>query len=371
MGSLRALLDGNWQDGLWGNSWERWAASGSITAGILILGLALRGLLVSRLKKRAHLTATRWDDVALTALEQTSFFFLLVVALHFGTQSLELHAKIAKLRDYAFFFFLFYQMGVWLTSALEFFGQSYFRETLAKEPARATTISAMILLGDIAIWLLMALLLLANYDVNISALVAGLGVGGVAVALALQSILGDLFASLAIVLDKPFVIGDAINVNGFSGTVEHIGLKTTRVRSITGEQLIFSNSDLLKNVVKNFKRMERRRVTFTFGLIYETPPPLLHRARELVKQAADTQKNVTFDRCHLNSLDDSALTYEVVYWMETSDYNDYINAHHQILVKMMELFGKEGLDFAYPHQVQVAKQAPGTAPLKEPPHARA
>jgi small-conductance mechanosensitive channel len=164
-----------------------------------------------------------------------------------------------------------------------------------------------------------------------------------------------LFSSLSIVLDKPFVIGDSIHVNGLAGTVEHIGLKTTRIRSVTGEQLIFANSDILKNVVRNYKRMERRRITFAFGLIYETPPEKLHLARDLVKQIVSAQPGVTFDRCHLNTFSASSLDYELIYWMETSDYYAYINAHHQIAVGILGVFAKEGLEFAYPHQVSLEK----------------
>jgi small-conductance mechanosensitive channel len=354
---FQRIFNGHFEQGLLGNPWERWTASGCLTLSILLFGVALRGLLVSRLKRIAPRTQTRWDDVLLKALEQTSLLFILVLAVHFGTQNLEVHTKIGTLRDYIFYFFFFYQLGVWLTTGLEYFGSSYFRETLVKEPARATTINALVLLGDIGIWVIMVLLLLANYNVNISALVAGLGVGGVAVALALQSILGDLFASLAIVLDRPFVIGDAINVNTFSGTVEHIGLKTTRIRSVTGEQLIFSNSDLLKNVVKNYKRMERRRVTFTFGLVYDTPPARLDFTRELVKRAVEPQKLCTFDRCHLNALSASSLDFEVVYWVETSDYNSYVNAHHAILTLLLGSFRAEKLVFAYPTSVSITKVA--------------
>lgn len=358
---MEHLLGERLQQEILGNSLERWAASGSIAAGVLILGLVLKGFLTSRLRRYAHATATRWDDVALIALDRTGPLFLLVTALHFGTQSLEVHPKLAAAREYLFFLFLFYQLGVWLTSALKFYGESYFRETLQKEPSRATTISALILLGDVTIWMVMALLLLSNYKVDVSALITGLGVGGVAVALALQSILGDLFASLAIVLDKPFVIGDAIHVNGLSGTVEHIGLKTTRIRAVTGEQLIFSNSDLLKNVVKNFKRMERRRVTFTFGLVYETPPAKLGYARELVKEVVEAERLATFERCHLAVLAASSLDFEVAYWVETSDYNAYVNAHHGIMAGLLQRFESAGLEFAYPHQVSIPKATPHAA----------
>lgn len=358
---FQRFFDDRFQHGLLGNSWERWIAAASIAAGILVLAYGLKGFLAARLRKSAALTETQWDDVALLAIDRTSFAFIFVLALHFGTQSLDLGAKLERARDSVFFLFLFFQFGVWLTSALRFFGDSSYRASLEKEPGRATTISTLVLFGNIVIWITMVLLLLSNYGVNISALVAGLGIGGIAVAFALQNILGDLFASFSIVLDKPFVIGDSINVNGSSGTVEHIGLKTTRVRSVDGEQLVFSNSELLKNVLKNFKRMERRRALFTFGLIYETPPAKLHRARDIVQQIINEQKSATFDRCHLATLAASSLDFEVVYWMETSDYNVYADTHHRIMTTMIESFAKEGLEFAYPHQVQVTKESHANA----------
>jgi len=179
----------------------------------------------------------------------------------------------------------------------------------------------------------------------------------VAVALAVQNILGDLFSSLSILLDKPFVVGDSIQVNGLSGTVERIGLKTTHIRSITGEQLIFSNSDLLKNVVRNYKRMARRRATLAFGLVYETPPEQLHRARELAKEVVGRYEIATFDRCHLATLAASSLDFELVYWLETSDYGVYADTHHKIAVSLLEAFTKEGLEFAYPHQVHLEKKS--------------
>lgn len=344
-----------WAHGFLGNSWERWAASFSFALGALVLAYALKGFLRSRLQKRASLTAAQWDDMLLTAVRRTGFAFFLVLALHFGTMGLVLPEKVELAKKYVFFFFLFYQLGVWFTSALRQAGDNYSRQALEKEPARATTVATLVVLGNVLIWVLMVLLLLSNYGVNVSALVAGLGIGGIAVALALQNVLGDLFASLSIVLDRPFSIGDSINVNGHSGTVERIGLKSTLVRSITGEQLVFGNADLLKNVVKNYKRMQRRRVLFSFGVTYETPPAKLNRARDLAKSAVEKQKNATFDRCHLATFAASSLDYELVWWMESSDYNAYVNAHHAISVEILDSFAREGIDFAYPVQVQIEK----------------
>ncbi len=349
------FLNDKWTQGFLGNSWERWAASISIAVAVLVFAYMVKGFICSRLEKRASLTVARWNDILLVMVQRTGFAFFLVLALHFGTLGLLLPEKAELVKKYIFFFFLFYQLGIWLTSALQFTGESYSRENIEKEPGKATLVATLVVLGNMMIWLTMVLMLLSNYGVNISALVAGLGIGGVAVALALQNILGDLFASLSIVLDKPFAIGDAINVNGLTGTVEHIGLKTTRIRSITGEQLIFGNSDLLKNVVRNFKRMDRRRVVFTFGLIYETPPEKLHRARDIVKDLVEKQPHSTFDRCHLQTFAASSLDYELVYWVESPDYNVYINAHHDILVGILGAFARESLEFAYPTQLHIEK----------------
>lgn len=343
-------------EGFLGNSWQQWLVSFSVVAGILAAAYLARTFLIQRMEKIAAATVARWDDMLLVAIKRTGFAFFLALSLHFGTLNLQLSDRVDLGKKYLFFFFLFLQLGIWLTSMLRFAGDNYSRENMSREPGKATMVSTLVIFGNLGIWVTMALLLLSNYGVNISALVAGLGIGGIAVALAAQNILGDLFASLSIVLDKPFAIGDAVNVNGMIGTVEHIGLKTTKIRSLSGEQLIFGNSDLLKSVVRNYKRMDRRRVVFNFGLIYETPPEKLHRARELVKQAVEKEKSVTFDRVFLNAFGASSLDFELVYWVESSDYNLYINLHHNILVSILASFASEGLEFAYPTQVYIERR---------------
>jgi small-conductance mechanosensitive channel len=348
------FLDGNLERHFLGNSFEHWLTAAFVMAGIFLLSVTVRAFAISHLRKSQAIL--RIDTVLPDLVERTQIFFLFLLAVHFGTQSLDLPPKLDSARDHIFLFVLFFQLGLWLTGALAFYGRRSIQDNLAKDSGRATTISSLITLGNIVIWVTMGLLLLENYGKNVSALITGLGIGGVAVAFALQNILGDLFASVSIALDKPFAIGDTISVNGLSGTVEQIGLKTTRIRSISGEQLIFSNSDLLKNVLRNYKRMERRRATFNFGLVYETPAAKLNRVRDLVKAAVSVQPQATFERCHLSSFGDSALNFEVVYWMETSDYNAYVEAQHHTAVAMLEAFQKEGIEFAYPTHVQIQRQ---------------
>jgi len=175
-----------------------------------------------------------------------------------------------------------------------------------------------------------------------------LGVGGIAVALAVQNILGDLFASLSIVLDKPFVIGDFIVVDTFVGTVEHIGLKTTRLRSLSGEQVIFSNTDLLGSRIRNYKRMYERRVVFTLGLVYQTPMEKVESVGKILQEIIELEPQARFDRAHFKEFGDSALVYEIVYFIKTSDFNAYMDAQQRINLAIMQRFEEQGISFAYP-----------------------
>jgi small-conductance mechanosensitive channel len=183
---------------------------------------------------------------------------------------------------------------------------------------------------------------------DISAFVASLGIGGIAVALALQNVLGDLFASLSILLDKPFVIGDFIVVGDMAGTVESVGLKTTRIRSLSGEQLIFSNSDLLGSRVRNFKRMEERRVAFEIGVVYGTSSEALREIPELVRKAVESQENARFDRSHFKGFGESSLDYESVYYMNVPDYAAYMDTQQAINLALYEEFEERGIEFAFP-----------------------
>ena len=191
-------------------------------------------------------------------------------------------------------------------------------------------------------------MILDNLGFNITALVASLGIGGIAVALAVQNILGDIFASLSIALDKPFVIGDFIIVEDVLGTVEYIGLKTTRLRSLSGEQIVFSNVDLLKSRIRNYKRMFERRVVFTIGVVYQTAHATLERIPALVRSIVEQQPKTRFDRAHFKEYGDSALVFEVVYFVLDSDYNIYMDIQQAINLAIFRRFQVKGIEFAYP-----------------------
>ncbi len=198
------------------------------------------------------------------------------------------------------------------------------------------------------IWIVICLLLLDNLGINVSALIAGLGVGGLAVALAVQNILGDLFCSLSIVLDRPFEVGDFIVVGDLKGEVERIGIKSTRIRSLSGEQIVISNSELTQGRIQNFKRMEQRRVAFKLGVTYQTPSEKLKQIPEMIKNAVDSIKDTRFDRAHFLEFGDSSLNFEVVFFVLKSDFNFYADIHHELNLKLYEKFETEGIEFAYP-----------------------
>jgi small-conductance mechanosensitive channel len=206
------------------------------------------------------------------------------------------------------------------------------------------------LITKFILWSSILLLALNNLGINVTSLIAGLGIGGVAVALAIQNILGDLFASLSIVLDKPFVIGDFLMIGDFMGSVEYIGLKTTRIRSLSGEQLVFSNSDLLGSRIRNYGRMFERRVVFSIGVTYQTPRERLKLIPEIIREAIESKSKTRFDRCHFMKYGDYALMFETVFYVLSPDYNAYMDIQQAIYFEIHERFEQEQIEFAYPTQ---------------------
>ena len=211
--------------------------------------------------------------------------------------------------------------------------------------------SAVSFVGKLALYAGLVIVALDNLGFDITTLIAGLGVGGIAIALAVQNILSDLFASLSIVLDKPFVIGDFIIINEYMGTVEHVGLKTTRIRSLSGEQLVIANNDLLSSRIRNYKRMQERRIVFTIGVIYQTTKTQLEKIPKIIKDIIDKQKLARFDRSHFKNFGDFSLNFETVYWVESSDYNQYMDIQQAINLSIMAIFEEEKIEFAYPTQM--------------------
>lgn len=327
-----------------------------IAVGLFVLAFVLltlaRRLLVGRLKIWASRTETDIDDFVVGLLEKTKTLYLgvtsLVLALHYLQIGKTYHAPLKSV----FILATLVQVAFWGEDTIDFLIARFILKRKERngnlDASFQTTLSAIKFLSRLALYILILLLILDNLGFNVTALLAGLGVGGIAVALAAQNILGDLFSSLSIVLDKPFVIGDYIEVGDKKGTVEKIGLKTTRLTSVTGEQLIISNTDLLSSRIHNFQRMKERRVSFTLGVTYQTPTHKLQIIPSMVKNIIEGQKMTRFDRAHLKTFGDSALVYEVIYWVKTGNVRDYVEVEEQINLEILKSFERENIEFAYP-----------------------
>jgi len=216
------------------------------------------------------------------------------------------------------------------------------------DPALAGSLDIIIFIAGLVVWAMAFLLALDNLGIQIKPLLAGLGIGGIAVALAVQTVLGDLLASMSIALDKPFTIGDALQVDDINGTVEHIGVKSTRLRSLSGEQIIMSNADILKSRVRNNGRMRERRTSFWLNVTYGTPAGQLRAIPGVVREIIEQQPKTRFDRCHLLNFSDWALRFEVVFFMTVPDYNAYADVQQAINLAIVERFNAMGVEFAFP-----------------------
>ncbi|MFQ5825164.1 MAG: mechanosensitive ion channel family protein [bacterium] len=335
---------------IYNNPLRDWLFAVILLSTIFIILNIFKTIVVKRLSSLTKKTKTELDDLAVDLLNRVNIFFLLSIAIFGGSIALNLPDKVSNvIRILVIIAFLF-QAAIWGNGLIVFWINRYKKIKLEADPASVTTITALGFVGKIVLWIVILLLALDNLGVDITGLIAGLGIGGIAIALAIQNILGDLFASLSIVLDKPFVIGDFIIVDNYLGTVKHIGLKTTRIQSLSGEQLVFSNSDLLRSRIRNYKRMYERRVVFSIGVIYQTPYEKLKAIPSLVREIIEKQQKARFDRAHFKEYGNSSLNFEIVYYVQSPDYITYMDIQQSINLTIFRSFEEEGIEFAYPTQ---------------------
>jgi small-conductance mechanosensitive channel len=346
------------------NSVRAWLIAAAAFAIVGATLLIVRSVLTRRLAKIAAQTATTADDAVVDLLKRTRSFFILAAAVAGATLFLELPARALGVGRVLGTIALLLQLAIWGNGLITFWYRNDADRKAASDLSSRTTIAAFSFVARATLWVMLALVALDRLGYNVSTLVTGLGVGGIAVALAVQNILGDLFAALAIVLDKPFVVGDTINVDTLTGTVEHVGLKTTRLRSVNGEQLIFANADLLKSRIRNFKHMQERRVVFTIGVTYDTPPEKMERIPGIIREAIVAHTPVRFDRSHFSGYADSSLLFETVYFVLTSDYLAYMNIHQSVNLTILRRFNEEKIAFAYPTRTVLLQGAAAPIPAE-------
>lgn len=334
------------------------AAAGLLTYLVLSSGLRLA---VQRLNTLSKRTRTRIDDSLLQLLSRTSHLLMALVGLLVAVGMLPLddrwHGRVSQL----WFAVLALQLGLWGQQAVGMVLRAHHDRQAPGTPLSASgTLIGWGLRG--LLWLVVVMAILSNMGVNITAFVASLGIGGIAIALAVQNILGDLFASLAIAVDKPFEVGDAITVGGVSGTVEKVGLKTTRIRSIGGEQVVMSNAELLRQTVANFKRLQTRRVVFTFGISYDASADQVAAVPDLVRQIIAADPALAYLRAHFKSFGESSLDFEVVYRVMDPSFDVYMDRQQALNLALMRALKDRGIEFAFPTRTVNLVAPVGEAP---------
>lgn len=330
---------------------EPYLLAAGVFVGTWIALYLIKKIVISRLVELSKKTNTQYDDILINIIATLHPIVLGIAALAFGLRFAEVPLIATQSINAIFLIAVVYQVSV---------AAAHFVDVVIKtkkgDKSKNGALSFIASVVRALVWVFGGLVVLSNLGVNVTSVIAGLGIGGVAIAFALQRILGDLFSSFAIQLDKPFEVGDMIVVGDYRGFVEKIGIKSTRIRSLEGEEIVISNQDLTSSRIKNFRKLRERRITFNFGVLYETKTALLEKIPNMVGDIVEKEEHARLDRVHFNSFGDSALNFQVVYYVTSSDYTAYMNAQQNINFAMKKAFEKEGIEFAYPTQTLYVKK---------------
>lgn len=319
-----------------------------ITIAVFILLSGIRQLTLNYIKKFQHLY---WSDVLINGVQSIHIAVIFLLSVFLGLLMLDMSKEIHRIFIHAALSLLLFQLAISASKSLScWISHRIDSQKSANSEQDDNNYLIIHFLLQFLLWSLAFFLILDNLGINVTALIASLGIGGVAIALAIQSILGDLFASLSISLDKPFVAGDFIVIDDLSGIVKKIGLKTTRIKSISGEEIIFSNADLLKTRIHNYKKMEMRRIVYTLGLTFDTPNDMLKRIPDIVKDIFNNIKTAELHRVYFREIGQFSLNFRIVYYINIADYNLYVETQQALNLAIMDRFNKEKINFAFPTQ---------------------
>lgn len=332
-----------------GNSVQSWIIALLMFLGGAIVIRLFRKILLSALKKWAERTEGNYDDFIVAETRRSIVPLLYFAAFYAAFHYLTFSPATMRVFKAASLLYLTFFVVRLIIAVLRFIIMQYLsRQDNGEEKQKQ--ISGLMIIVSIVIWAIGLVFLMDNLGFDVTAIITGLGIGGIAIALATQHILGDLFSYFVILFDRPFEVGDFIVIQDKIGTIEHIGIKTTRLRSLTGEEIVCSNTDLTNSRIHNFKKMQRRRIVFKVSVTYDTPPEKLELIPGILKQIIESEANVAFDRAHLFNLADSWLEYECVYFVDTPDYLQYMDAQQSINLQLIRKFGQEDISFAFPSQ---------------------
>lgn len=341
------------QVSLWGNTGYDYLMAGAMFVGLIIVLKVFQLIILARLNKLALKTKTDLDDMLIEMFKKIKPPFYLLVSIYLAIKALTITGLFSKILLVLFLIVIIFEIIQAISRVLDYVMRKYLNRN--KEEGEDNQHSeAMIKLLQVIVktilWAFGLILILSNMGINVTSLVAGLGIGGLAIALALQNVLGDLFSAFSIYIDKPFKVGDYIKIGTDSGTVEKIGMKTTRIRTLQGEQLVISNQELTNVRIQNFRRMDKRRVSFKLGVTYDTTAKKLEAVPAMIEKIVNKVDLATFDRCHFVEYADSALIFDIVMFINSKEYIDYLTARQSINLAIYQKFAKEKIEFAYPTQ---------------------
>jgi small-conductance mechanosensitive channel len=332
-----------------GNTITAWLTALAIVVILFTLIQFFKTIILRRAAKWSERTNTSWDNFLVSMIKNSVLPFLYIATVYFALSTLVLPAKLEKIFEIVFLVAATFFILRVASAAFRKFVFSFIR-TQENSEAKEKQASGLILIVNIIIWIFGIIFMVDNLGYNVTSLIAGLGIGGIAIALAAQTILGDLFSYFVIFFDRPFEIGDFVVIDDKFGIVEYIGIKTTRLRTLGGEQLVCSNTDLTNARLHNYKRLKKRRVLFSLGVTYQTTHDQLQLIPRLLKEIIESKPNINFDRAHFSGYGDFSLTFEIVYHVMDADYNVFMDLQQSIYLDIYRIFEAEGIEFAYPTQ---------------------
>lgn len=329
------------------NSLGEWLAAVMMFFAALFFIKIIKIIIVSKLEIIFKKTKTKFDDMIIKAIKNIHWFFYVIISAYFGMQFLNISSRQDKWAYIIFLIALLYYLVLFFQSIIDL-GSKKIADKKEQEGEDSNLIKFFASVLKIVLWIPVVLMVLSGLGYNITSLIAGLGIGGIAIALALQNILGDLFSSLTIYFDKPFKQGDFVIIGDKMGNVKSVGMKSTRIILLQGEELVVSNTELTNSQIRNFGKLERRRIVFTIGVTYDTPQEKLMEIIEIIKNAVKIQDLAELDRCHFSSFGDSSLIFETVFYIKSSEYLDYMNTQQNINLEILKQFEKIGVEIAFP-----------------------
>jgi small-conductance mechanosensitive channel len=337
---------------LWGNSGQQYATALAVFVGLMIVFKIFQMIILHKLKNLTERTDTDVDDFVIRLVKHIKPPFYFMVAFYLATQFLSLNEFLRKVVFGAFVIILVIQVITTAQKIIDYFIKKKILDNNDEEDKnKEAIIKLSAQLTKAALWVFGGLLILSNIGVDVTSLIAGLGIGGIAIALAVKDVLGDMFASFSIFVDKPFKVGDMVEISPEEkGKVEKIGIKTTRLRTIQGQQIIVANKVLTEATIQNYRRMEKRQTSYILGVTYETPRSKLKKIPGMIKKIIEQQKQATVVRVYLKNFGDFSINFEVVFKMEDPDIELFTRTQHKIHMETLKAFEQEGIEFAYPTQ---------------------